>query len=338
MNLSILKLMPLFRRLAMTCLTLVLVGCATKIASVRLPDKVIAYEIPSITVGEFTNKAGRVYGWNVGKGLQEQLIHQLTNSQYFNVLNRNNIQDAVSELSIQASGLTREQGKIKTGHMKNARYIVRGAVTSFDQTSDSSVWGFVKDSLFDAKHQVAVVQITLYVEDLEANQVVASTSISDAVTATDIGYNGIIFGGQTFFKTPLGEATQEVINQAVNYVISKIPKEHWYPSVARQQGGKKIYTVGETVFLSGGINRGVQLGSQWHTFSHGNKIIDPTTGDILGITPTQNNNQVIKITQIHQKYSVAKVLTGQINVGDQLKMVITSPSVKQKSRQDRSIE
>lgn len=307
------------RKLFFFTFFLFLFGCVATTKSVRLPDKVIGFEIPSISVGAFDNKAGSVYGWSVGQGLQEQLIHQLTSSQYFNVLNRQYIQDAVTELNIQNSGLTRQQGKIQPGNMKNARYIIRGAVTSFEQTNDATLWAFFKDAVFDADHQLAQVQINLYVEDMEQNQVIASTTVTDTVSATNISYRGIVFGGSAFFKTPLGEATQEVINQAVDYVIAAIPKQAWYPVVAQQGKGQTRFSQGERLYLSGGVDRGIELNSLWQGFEPGQAIIDPVTGDVLGMAEAQISDLLIKITQVHNRHSVAQVLKGEINVGQRVK-------------------
>lgn len=310
------------RRILWFLLVMLLTACTSSVRyteQIRLPSHVINYHIPNLTVGEFTNKAGRVYGWNLSYGLQEQLIHGLTTSRYFNVLNREKVSDAVAELQLQQTGLTREQGKMQLGNMRNTRYVVRGAITAFEQTNDTSVWGFIKDSILSADQQVAVVQINLYVEDMQANQIIASTSISESVSATQVNYNALAFGGSSFFKTPLGEATQSVIEQAVEYIVNAIPKERWHPTVAQHTDTFARYTKNEQLYITGGKDRDLVVGSRWAGFEVGEVIRDPATGDVLGTSSASESGGVIEIIQVENKYSIARVVSGELMTGDMLK-------------------
>ena len=55
------------------------------------------------------------------------------------------------------------------------------------------------------------------------------------------------FGGDLFFKTPIGRATQAALRKAVNRIIRDIPYTTWKPRIADATAASVIINGGENV-------------------------------------------------------------------------------------------
>lgn len=296
-------------------LTLFLAGCASH--GVRpLPRAVRDYNIPTIAILDFENKAHFPYRWNLGQGIRDRLVDELVNSRRYTVLNRADIQDVMNELEMQKSSKFRKEGRLNKGRLKNVKYLIKGAVTDFSHVAGGSLRGFIKNFGMGTSGQMAVVSVTLYVTDVETGEVVVSRSFSDNVWAGDVDfaatYKKVTFGASSFYKTPLGEATANVIKKCIKSISTAIVREKWYPSVVK--------VVGDTLIFSGGVDRAIKLGSVWAAHEEGEILFDPQTGDELGRLPGRDMGRV-EVIKVEGRFSHAKIIEGDFAPGQLLKIV-----------------
>lgn len=280
------------------------VGCARRDA-LSVPE---GYVKPTIAVMKFENNAPFPLKWNLGDGMRDILVDRLVSTNCYHVLERGEMESLIAEMRLQNSGATRREGRAKVGRWKNVQYLIKGTVTDFGHVSshDGGLGLGSSFGLFESG-SCAVMGMTLYVVDVESGQIVASERIEETVRAKDVSvkaaYKDVALGGSTFYRTPLGRATAEVIDKAVRRVTRTIVARPWRPRVA-------MVRKGGTILLNGGSNRRVSVGDVFVVKEYGEAIIDPTTGDLLGYTPGDVVVRV-RVTRVKDKYSIAKVVSGE---------------------------
>lgn len=274
------------------------------------------YEKPRIAVLDFDNKVALSRQWQLGTGMRDLLVDGLVKTNRYTVLTRNDIAPVLAELEIQKNNAFRDQGKVKQGNLKNLQYLIKGAVTDFAHVGGGALRVLGSKFGIGGDGEVAVVSVTLYVIDVETGEIVASKTLEGKAGAGSVDFNtqykGIGFGGKAFYRTPLGKATQEVINKGLISIGETIANNHWYPSV--------IKTVGNKLYLSGGSDRKIEVGSEWGAYHPGEVLIDPATGDTLGQEDGTLAGKII-VEEVFDRYSVAEILDGAFQRGQKLRPI-----------------
>jgi curli biogenesis system outer membrane secretion channel CsgG len=288
------------------CLT----GCAY--SSVR-PDQ-YKYVKPRVAILDFENKASLSNQWKLSEGMRDMLVDALVKTDSYTVLTRNDLGAVLSELDIQSRPHFREQGKLQQGKLKNVQYLIKGSVTDFAHVKGGAFRVFSSNLGLGVGSEVAVVSLTLYVIDVESGEIIASKTMEGTASAGSMDfattYKDVAIGGKSFYRTPLGKATQQVMEQCLEQIAQVIACQHWYPSIVRVNGSG--------VIISGGTDRRVAPGSLWAAYEKGETLIDPRTGDVLGQEPGRYSGR-IRVTGVHDKYSTAEILEGVFTEGQSLR-------------------
>lgn len=269
---------------------------------------------PVLAVTDFENKSGFSGAWNLGGGMSDVLVNSLLTDEKVVVLERRHLRDVVSELDLQKSDLFREEGRVSRGRLKTASYLVRGAVTDFTITRDQSGWFSVegKGRLF-GRGQKARVTLHAMLIDIENGEVIGAVkgtgSAGSSLFGGSFNYKKVNFGGESFFRTPLGKATGEAMDDVVRQLYRLIPVTWWQPMVAQADAQK--------VILNGGQNVGIEPGTQFMVMGESVVITDPLTGEVI----ERNRGPVkgrIMVTSVNQASSLARLIEGRAGRGDPL--------------------
>ena len=121
--------------------------------------------------------------------------------------------------------------------------------------------------------------------------------------ASSANYKSVAFGGSTFYSTPLGKATANVLHNAVKEITLAIAARPWEPKIAKVQADG-------TVLISGGSDRHVTAGSEYQVIRPGEPVTNPDTGDVLGQTAGTIVAQV-RVRQVYAQYSEADITSGR---------------------------
>jgi len=293
--------------LVLTCLS----GCAL-FNSVRTDQ--YKYEKPRVAILDFENKASLSNQWKLSEGMRDLLVDALVKTDRYTVLTRNDIGAVLTELNIQREPYFREQGKVQQGKLKNLQYLIKGAVTDFAHVKGGALRVLGSSFGVGVSSDVAVVSLTLYVIDVESGEIIASKTMEGTASAGSMdfktAYKDVALGGNSFYRTPLGKATQEVMEQCLEYIAQTIATQQWHSSVVKVDGLRLV--------ISGGEDRHVTPGSQWSAYEKGESLIDPKTGDVLGQEPGKSSGR-IRVTEVHEKYSIAEILEGVFKEGQNLR-------------------
>ena len=262
---------------------------------------------PTVAVMKFENRAPFQMGWNLSDGMADMLVARLVETKRFHVVERPEIDSVMNELRFQHSGATRDQRKAELGRLKNVQYLVKGTVTDFGHVSASRGFGAAGGWDIFGGSTRAVMGMTLYVVDVESGEIICSESMEESVRANDLAvkavYKDVGFGGSTFYQTPLGRATNRVIDKAIKRIAAAIASRPWEPKIATVQPDG-------SVIINGGQDHGVKAGAEYDVVEAGQPILCPDTGDMIGRQPGKVLGRV-RVYDVRDRYSLASVLSGR---------------------------
>ena len=296
--------------------SLALPGCTSP--RVALLDPPAKDEIrPILAVTSFDNRSGFPGQWALGEGIADLLVADLVASKHFVVVERRELNQVIGEINSQGSKYFRPEGKATAGRLKNVQYFIRGVITDFGHVAEASLKTQTKKGVFGASGYTARVALTMTIVELESGQIVSSVS-SDGYAEAGGGfaegeYKGVRFGGDAFFRTPLGIATQDAIRRGLREIVKTVPKSHWVSRVAAVEGTK--------IFITGGSEQGQFVGQELDVLGPDKPIVDPATGDVIDLVPGGVIGRV-RVSEAREKTSIAvKSAGGEFEVGTRLRPV-----------------
>jgi len=271
---------------------------------------------PLLAVSSFENLAGVKGRWNLGEGMADLLIADLMATDHVIVLERKDIKRILEEIIMQGGDLFRREGRVERGRLKNAKFLVRGSVTDFTESVRVRGWfGLPGFRVFGGGNR-ARVAITLRVSDIETGEIISSLKTAASVSSGGLGaegrYKNMTFGGDAFFRTPLGKATDIAIRKAVKEILRALPIDHWKARVA--EAGS------DYVVINGGRNVRVREGDEFTVRKAPRTITDPVTGDVIEVVAGSRVGR-IRITKVNAGSSHGVVEEGVARRGDYLEPI-----------------
>lgn len=194
-----------------------------------------------IAVARFENKSADSRDWyspQIGDGMADMLTTSLVNSGRYIVLERQNVDTVLGEQDLGASGRVRADTAAAIGEMEGAELLVVAAVTEFDNNAGGTraggggFGGGILGAIAGGSRS-AHMAIDLRVVDARTSRILAATSVEGEARDFNVGgalagYTGSVgLGGalSTWKNTPREKALRQVIDAAVDYVISVTPAE-----------------------------------------------------------------------------------------------------------------
>jgi curli biogenesis system outer membrane secretion channel CsgG len=260
---------------------------------------------------QFDNQAGWSGSYDLGQNLSIMLESALFDTGRFVIVEREKLTDVIAEQDLAASGRTAKAGKVaQTGLIRSARYIATGAVTTVDEKQSGGNAG-VSIGGFRVGGGKSEAQINLIVKliDTTTGEIVAKESITGK--AGNVGLNvgvsvGIVnteLGG--FKKTPIGQAAQDCINKASEFIAKKMEQFPFEGSVIKVSSNGQI-------LINRGSEFGMEAGQELVMATQGELLTDPDTGEVLGNEEGSVIGKV-KVAKVTEKVSYCDVIEGEKN-------------------------
>ncbi len=284
---------------------LLLAGLFPACSTYRSAREIRRGVLPVVAVTSFDNRSGFEGQWKLGDGMADLLVSELVRTRCFTVVEREQFGRIVDEISLQKHPYFRKEGRTEQGRLKGAHYQIRGVVRDFSQSGGGAFWLAVRKLAFGGKGYVARVSMTLTLIEVETGRIIDSVGCIGTARARQIygksEYNNVAFGGELFFKTPLGEATQEAVRQGVEGIIRVIPRQPWRLMIAETRGSLLV--------LNGGADRKIKVGQIYRVRTPAQPVTDPETGDVLDTLPGPALG-VIRIVRADRKLAYAEAVEG----------------------------
>ncbi len=197
-----------------------------------------------IAVAQFKNKAGNMGGWwspDIGNGMADQLVTALFNTNRFIVLERQTLDKVLAEQDLGASGRIKKGTEAAIGEIEGAELLVVAAVTEFDGGASGARGalggggGGILGALTGG-YKKAHMAIDLRIIDARTSRILAATSVEGSSTDVNLGaalggyWGGGALGGALsgWKNTPKEKALRQVINKAVEFIVSKTPQKFYH--------------------------------------------------------------------------------------------------------------
>jgi curli biogenesis system outer membrane secretion channel CsgG len=260
-----------------------------------------------IGVVDFENERGFYSHMRMSENMRAMLESALHGTGRFIIVERGNLDAVALEQDLQGSDrAARATDVAQTGRLRSARYLAAGTITeASDETSGKGAGVNIAGVRLGGSVTKAQVVVMMKLIDTTTGEVVASERIRGEAgrTAVNVGYAGHDVGGDlgTFTRTPIGEASQDCINQAVKFVASKMEDF----SIE----GVVVAISGEDVIINMGENYGVQTGQTFIARKPGETLTDPGTGEVLDRTEGEVTG-TLQVTRVREKTSYCKVVDG----------------------------
>jgi len=259
---------------------------------------------------DFQNQSGWSGSWEIGHNLSIMLESALFDSGRFVIVEREKLGDVMLEQDLAKSGRMAKSKVAQTGMLRAARYIGTGAVTGVEDSQSGGGGGisFHGISLGGGKSE-AQVNVIVKLIDTTTGEIVAKESIVGKAGKTNLKIGLDIAGVNTdlggFKKTPLGQAAQDCINQAAEFIAKKMEEFPFEGAVIQTSDSGKV-------LINRGSEFGVEVGQDLVMGAEGKTITDPDTGAILGKEEGRLLGK-LKVSKVDKKFSYCDVIDGEKN-------------------------
>lgn len=263
----------------------------------------------AIGVKGFKLETGWSGSYSLGDNLSTMLESALFDSGRFVVVQREDLKDVIAEQDLAASGRTAASKVAQTGKIRPAKYLAAGAITEVSEKQSGGAGGInIKGFRLGLGKDEAQITAIITLTDTTTGEIVSKERVVGKAgnIAANVGFSGSIGGDLGGFrKTPIGQAAQDIINQAVAVLSKKMETFPFEGSVI------KVANNGQ-VIINRGSEFGVEVGQQLVMTEIGEEILDPDTGAILG---KEEGDQIgeLKIVKTVEKMSYAEVVSGEKN-------------------------
>jgi len=239
---------------------------------------------PVVGIGEITSTVG-----GNPKSFQTMLETAISQTNKFELMERSRMDDILGEQALSAGGLTQGSGEI--GGLGGVDYLVYGSITKLGTKSDAMAIGGIATG-----GQKAEMSVDIRVVDSTTGSIrISKTVQKQAKSGSGFAMEGFAIAGEE--ADPLGE----VQRMTANAVAGLIAMEIFPIKVINVSKGQAYVNYGPPTMENGMFLKVIELGEGF---------MDPDTGEMLGQDETYIG--AIKITDVKSKFSIGKILDGDI--------------------------
>ncbi len=254
-------------------------------------------------------------------GIEAMITDALNQSGRFRLIERQAINNVLREQDFGSSGRVAQPSAAATGQVLGAEYLVEAVITSYDPgvTSKSTNIGGIATAAglggglgalvggLSINSSSAALGMNIRLIDATTSEVVFTKQINREIKESGLGFGGgAIAGGAAlggfvgqYSRTPIGQAVQAAIHEAVYELAKQVGAKPASGSVVRVQGPQAFLNLGAG---------SVQVGDRLSVARLGEALIDPETGISLGSTETPVGE--VQVTQVQDRFSIAMVQGG----------------------------
>jgi hypothetical protein len=270
---------------------------------------------PVIGIGEMKSTVGGDVN-----SFRAMLETAIAGTNKFELVERSRMADLISEQALSAGGITQGSGEI--GGIGAVDYLIYGSITKLGVESNNMDLG-----KFSSNSQTAVMAVDLRVVDAATGSIrISETVETEASISSGLNIDGRSLGGGE--ADPLGS----VQRLAANNIATKIAMNVFPIKVINVAKGQIYLNYGDSLFSK------CSFGNSDNCFvkivSLGDGFIDPDTGEMLGAEETYIG--AAEVVDPKDKFTIANILEGEINRGDQAYIISGKDGKKIKKRVEKA--
>ncbi|MFO7725430.1 MAG: CsgG/HfaB family protein [Oceanipulchritudo sp.] len=264
----------------------------------------------ALAVTDFENKQTVQAQVELGGALAAMLESSLYESGRFVLVERGDLADVLTEQDLQESGRAAESTETaQTGLIRSAKYLATGDITQVSDGTQGSGGGVrIKGFRIGGGGDKSELELVVKLIDTTSSSVVASKRIRGEAGGSrlSLGYVGSDFAGDLggFAETPLGEAAQDAIAKAVEWIATEMEDYEVTANVVMVRNP-------EMIVINRGENFGIESGSEFVIREKGEILTDPATGEVLDVFEGEVTGR-IRINRVSDKVAYAELTEGAI--------------------------
>ena len=246
-------------------------------------------------------------GGDAAQGLTTMLTDALIKDGRFVVIERAAIAEVSAEHALTPGTVA------ATTQITPANVLVRGTVTKFaPKVSGGGLSGGFMGSgslggALGISGDHSDVELNIRLVDAATGRILASINAkasvsSHGVTANIATRSGMSFGGTEFKNSPIGQACEQAVQQAVDQIAAAMDKVSWSAQVLSSDSGQ--------IYIDAGAVQNIQTGEVFKVYHKGKVLTDPSTNAVIDVIEDPVGS--IKITTVREKTSAAAVTDGAI--------------------------
>lgn len=263
----------------------------------------------AIGVVDINSDEGFRFEENAKQNMRAMLESALFSTNRFVIVERGNLEAVVMEQDLQKSNRAAKSKDVaQTGKLRSARYIAACTVTEASSQKSGDKGGLrIKEFKIGGSATKSAIVLVVKLIDTTSGEVVASERIRGEAgsNALNLGYAKGSWGADvaSFAKTPMGQAAQDCINQAVIFITKQMEQ---FPTE-----GVVVSATEQNLIINLGENYGIRSGQKFIVRRNGEMLTDPDTGEILGESEGEEIG-TLEVTSTREKLSYCKLVDGDM--------------------------
>jgi len=261
---------------------------ALAIMSCLAPTNVEAQAKIRIAIWDFENHSERSWWFynDLGPAARNHIDTAFSEnealSSRFSVIEREKLDLVLKEQGLATSGALDQQTAAKVGRVLGIKYIITGAIDKFAINTTKAGFGGFGASYTKAE---ATVNLRL-IDTTTAERVIAVSADGDVKKG-----GGFAKGASLSRENEWGIAS-EAVEKASEKVVEAFAKHKGLKKLAAGGAmggteGKIIKVEGNRAWINMGSASGIQVGDRYIVLSVGDALIDPDTGQVLGVDESE---------------------------------------------------
>jgi len=246
-------------------------------------------------------------GQEAGAAMAAQLATLLEQSGDFDVVERSSLDSILKEQGLLATAGNVAQAAQHAAELLGAQIIVQGFVSTFSASAKTSGFsiGFGNPDYDRSNGSVGtnatqgVIGIELKLIDPTTAKLVGATHLEDTfhTKSNSLNLTGAVSATQAKADNPvLGVVTRGVLTKAVAFISNALRTLPW--------AGHVVDVDADQVFINVGGQSGVKLGDIFTISRVSRRIVDPESGELLGIVESPLGQ--VRITSVQDKFSIGQ--------------------------------
>jgi len=234
-----------------------------------------------------------------------------TLSAKFGVIEREKLDMILKEQGLATSGALDQQTAAQVGKLLGVRYILTGGIDKFAINTTKGGFGGIGGSYTKAESTINM----RFIDTTTGERLVSIAADGD------VKKGGGMFKGASLSREAEWGIASEAIEKASKAIVEKFVSGNYierFSSGGVMGGGegKIIKVEGGKAWINMGSMSGIKVGDRYDVYSMGEQLVDPDTGQVLGVDETKTGSG--EVVEVSERFCIMTV-TGTAKAKDAVK-------------------
>lgn len=266
---------------------------------------------PKVRVAVLRFEDNTAHRWwvstKLGEAAADVFVTALLNTGKFSVIERNRLDDILKEHNLVAQGGVTPQSAVELGKLLGAELMVLGSITEFGVESYGARFRGIGGNLANYH-----TKIDIRVVNVQTSEIIYAGREGSSYRGVGVGIKGFEAGRDADYGKVAGATMAGAVEKLAAGVAAKSAEMSTYLGF-----GRIARVSGDKVYINRGTQDGVQVGDRFEVWRMGEPIVDPDTGQTIGVD--EEKIGVIEVTSVQPRLSICSIVEGNPGNGDMIK-------------------